>query len=143
MSLSHIVLTSGRSVELTQLRMSSTYSGMLEGYPCKVVNDMRVRGLRLEADREFSFGPVHLVQPSREYPDLSGGAFGPVEVLPPVACIGVFGSTAISPELDPVLHRSVLTVAWFQAVPEVPSGEDADLALRGIRWAELARDHEL
>lgn len=40
MSLSHIPLSSGRSIELTELRMSSTYGGMLEGYPCKPINDM-------------------------------------------------------------------------------------------------------
>ncbi|MFF3013200.1 hypothetical protein [Streptomyces sp. NPDC057939] len=143
MSLSHIVLSSGRSIELTGLRMSSTYAGLLEGYPCKVVNDMQVRGLLFEAERDFSSGPVHLVPPSREYPDGSGGAFGPVEVLPAVACIGAFSSTAIDPDLDPFLHRSALTVAWFQPLPDVPSGEDADPALRDIRWTELARDHEL
>ncbi|TXS32757.1 hypothetical protein EAO71_04250 [Streptomyces sp. ms191] len=143
MPLSHIVLSSGRSIELTELRMSSTYGGMLEGYPCKPVNDMKVSGHRRKAEREFSFAPVHLVPPSRAYPDLTGGHFGPVEVLPAVACIGVFHSTAIAPELDPVLHHSTLTVAWFQPGPDVPSGEDADPALRGLRWEELARDHEL
>ncbi|GGP97262.1 hypothetical protein [Streptomyces roseolilacinus] len=143
MSLSRIVLLSGRPIELTELRMSSTYGGMLEGYPCKFVNDMKVRGLLQEAERAFPSAPVHLVAPSRAYPDQSAGAFGPVEVLPSVACIGVFRSAAVAPELDPVLHRSALTVVWFQSAPDVPSGEDADPALRGVRWEDLARDDEL
>ncbi|MCX4967462.1 hypothetical protein OHA98_22415 [Streptomyces sp. NBC_00654] len=143
MSLSHIVLSSGRSIELTELRMSSAYGGMLEGYPCKRVNDMKVGGLQRQAERAFSFAPVHLVPPVRAYPDQTAGAFGPVEVLPSVACIGVFGSTPVAPELDPVLHRSALIVVWFQPTPDVPSGEDADLSLRGIRWEELAQDYEL
>ncbi|WP_336053097.1 hypothetical protein [Streptomyces sp. CA2R101] len=143
MSLSHIVLSSGRSIELTELRMSSTYGGMLEGYPCKPINDMKVSSFQREAERTSSFAPVHLVTPRREYPDQTAGAFGPVEVLPSVACIGTFRSTAVAPALDPVLHRSALTVAWFQPVPEVPSGEDADLALRSICWEELAQDYEL
>lgn len=143
MPLSHITLSSGRSIELTELRMSSTYGGMLEGYPCKPVNDMRVSGLQRQAERSFPSTPVHLVRPSREYPDESAGAFGPVEVLPSVACIGVFRSTPVAPELDPVLHRSSLSVVWFQRVLDVPSGEEADLALRGIRWEELAKDYEL
>ncbi|WP_326581587.1 hypothetical protein OIE69_40410 [Actinacidiphila glaucinigra] len=50
MSLSHVLLSSGRSIELTELRMSSTYGGMLEGYPCKRINDIpdvrQVYGLR-------------------------------------------------------------------------------------------------
>ncbi|MEU8459984.1 hypothetical protein [Streptomyces sp. NPDC029003] len=143
MSLSHIALSSGRSIELTELRMSTTYGGMLEGYPCRRINDMKVSGLLRQAEQAFSFAPVHLVAPSREYPDQTAGAFGPVEMLPSVACIGVFGSTTVDPELDAVLHRSVLIVAWFQATPDVPSGEKADLALRGIRWDELAQDREL
>jgi hypothetical protein len=143
MPLSHIVLSSGRSIELTELRMSSTYGGMLEGYPCRRINDMTVSGLLREAERAFSFAPVHLVQPAREYPAQAAGAFGPVEVLPSVACIGVFRSTAVDPELDAVLHRSALVAAWFQATLDVPSGERADLALRDIRWEELAQDHEL
>ncbi|MEV7089374.1 hypothetical protein AB0O07_26365 [Streptomyces sp. NPDC093085] len=143
MSLSRIVLVSGRPVELTELRMSSTYGGMLEGYPCRRVNDMKVRGLRRQAERAFTSAPVHLVPPSRAYPDQAAGPFGPVEVLPSVACIGMFGSAAVGSELDPVLHRSALVVAWFQDAPDVPSGEGADAALRGIRWEELALDYEL
>ncbi|MFJ8301684.1 hypothetical protein ACIQ9R_38060 [Streptomyces sp. NPDC094447] len=143
MSLSHIALSSGRSIELTELRMSSTYGGMLEGYPCKPINDMKIRGLQRQAERAFPSTPVHLVPPSCEYPDQTAGAFGPVEVLPSVACIGAFRSTAVGSELDSVLHRSALTVVWFQAGLDVPSGEDAGLVLRSIRWVELAQDYEL
>ncbi|MFF8646536.1 hypothetical protein [Streptomyces sp. NPDC015345] len=143
MSLSHIALSSGRSIELIELRMSTTYGGMLEGYPCQRINDMKVSGLLRQAEHAFSFAPVHLVPPSRAYPDQAAGAFGPVEVLPSVACIGVFGSTAVDTGLDAVLHRSALVVAWFQATPDVPSSENADFALRSIRWDELAQDYEL
>ncbi|MEU8949363.1 hypothetical protein [Streptomyces sp. NPDC048489] len=143
MSLSHIALSSGRSIELTELRMSSTYGGMLEGYPCKPINDMKVRSLQRQAERAFPSTPVYLVPPSREYPDQTAGAFGPVEVLPSVACIGAFRSTAVAPELDPVLHRSALTVIWFQTGLDVPSGKDAAQVLRSIRWEELAQDYEL
>ncbi|AVV46221.1 hypothetical protein PYK79_27870 [Streptomyces sp. ID05-04B] len=143
MSLSRIALSSGRSIELTELRMSSTYGGMLEGYPCKPINDLKVRSLQRQAEGAFPSTPVHLLPPSREYPDRTAGAFGPVEVLPSVACIGSFRSTVVAPGLDPVLHRSALTVMWFQTGLDVPSGKDADLGLRSIRWEELAQDYEL
>lgn len=142
MSLSRTALSSGRSIELTELRMSSTYGGMLEGYPCKPVNDMKVRSLQRQAERAFPSTPVYVIPP-REYPDQTAGAFGPVEVLPSVACLGAFRSTAVAPELDPVLHRSALTVVWFQTGLDVPPGKDAGLVLRSIRWEELAQDHEL
>lgn len=142
MSLSRVVLSAGRSVELTELRISATYGGMIEGYPCGPVNDMRIRGLQRQAEHAFPSLPVHLVVPACEYPDQAAGGFGPVEVLPAVACVGAFRSTAVAPGLDPVLHCSALAVVWFQAGAAVPSGEDADPGLRGIRWEDLARDYE-
>ncbi|WP_345457769.1 suppressor of fused domain protein [Actinoallomurus oryzae] len=45
MPLSSLALSSGRSIELSEPRLSSTYGGMLEGYPCKPVNDMKTRSL--------------------------------------------------------------------------------------------------
>ncbi|MEU6619910.1 hypothetical protein ABZ926_03850 [Streptomyces litmocidini] len=139
MSLSHMVLSSGRRIRLTEFRMSSTYEGMLEGYPCKRVNDRKVDWLQRLTERAFPSLPVHFVPPSREYPDEPARAFGPVEVLPSVFCVGVFDSSA----LDPAMDGSTLVVAWFQALPEIPAGEKAALALRGIRWEELAQDYEL
>lgn len=96
--------------------MSSTYGGMLEGYPCKRINDRKVSWLQSRAEHAFPSLPVHLVPPSRECPDEAAGAFGPVEVLHSVACVGVFDSTA----LDPAMDGSTLVVAWFQPTPEVP-----------------------
>ncbi|WP_225850917.1 hypothetical protein [Streptomyces sp. HPF1205] len=143
MSLTYVILTSGRSIELSDLRLSSTYGGMLEGYPCKRVNDLKVNGLLRSAERAFSTTPVHLVPPVRQYPDQEAGPFGPAEVLPAVACLGVFQSTALDPDHDPVLYRSALTVVWFHPTPGVHSGEDADPALRDIPWEDLAGDFEL
>ncbi|KOU62607.1 hypothetical protein ADK57_24695 [Streptomyces sp. MMG1533] len=143
MSLTRVVLTSGRSLDLSELRFSSTYGGMLEGYPCKPVNEMRIKGLLRAAERTFPTTPVHLVPPPREYPDQYAGGFGPVEVLPSVACLGSFRSTALNPDHDAILYRSALTVVWFQPTTQVPSGCDAEAALRDIAWEELARDYEL
>ncbi|MET7507765.1 hypothetical protein [Streptomyces albidoflavus] len=143
MSLSRLILPSGRPLDLVQVRMRSTYAGLLEGHPCKALNDMQVRAVRAEAEGASPTMPVHLVEPSRQYPDRPAGPFGPVEFLPAVACVGTFRSAPVAPDLDPALHRSALTVAWFQPGPRVPSGEDADPSLLGLAWEELAQDHEL
>ncbi len=42
MALTRVALASGRSVDLSELRMSSTGGGPLEGYPCKNLNDRRI-----------------------------------------------------------------------------------------------------
>ncbi len=143
MSLTRVVLSSGRSVDLAELRLTSTYGDLLEGYPCRPVNEMRIKALLHTAERMSPTTPVHLVPPRREYPDQYAGAFGPVELLPRVSCVGLFSSTALDPVNDPVLHRSGLTVIWFQPHPRVPSADDAEPALRDVDWAALARDYEL
>ncbi|CAM5737982.1 hypothetical protein SALBM311S_03758 [Streptomyces alboniger] len=72
--------------------------------------------------------------PPREHPDQYAGAFGPVEVLPSVACVGVFHSTALAPDHDPILFRSALTVIWFQPTPRVPYDCDAEPTLLDLAW---------
>ncbi|GGV76069.1 hypothetical protein [Streptomyces griseoloalbus] len=143
MALARVVLAAGRSVDLTELRMSSTYGGLLEGYPCKPLNDLRIAGLLRSAERDFPGAPVHLITPPREYPDQYAGAFGPVEVLPAVTCVGSFRSEALDPAHDRALYRSRLTVVWFQPTPRVPSGCDAAPGLRDVSWERLATDEEL
>ena len=143
MSLTRVVLSSGRSVDLAELRFSSTYGGMLEGYPCKPLNDMVIKGLLHTAEHTCPTTPIHLVPPPREYPDQYAGAFGPVEVLPTVACMGSFRSTALDPSHDPVLYRSTLTVIWFQPTTRIPYDCDAEASLREVDWEGLARDYEV
>ncbi|MFE0799418.1 hypothetical protein [Streptomyces sp. NPDC058812] len=143
MSLTRVVLSSGRSVDLAELRLTPTYGGLLEGYPCRPVNDLRIKALQRTAERMSPTTPVHLVPPPREYPHQYAGAFGPVELLPRVACVGRFSSAALDPANDPVLHRSGLTVIWFQPTPRVPSPCDTEAALRDVDWTSLARDYAL
>jgi hypothetical protein len=140
LALARLVLASGRPVDLAELRFTSTYGDMLEGYPCRPVNDLRIHGLLRAAERARPGTPVHLVPPPREYPDQYAGGLGPVEVLPAVACLGTFQSAALDPDHDPVAYRSRLTVLWFQSAPRLPSGRDAEPGLRDLDWAALARD---
>ncbi|CAM5648032.1 putative protein OS=Streptomyces albaduncus OX=68172 GN=FHS32_004538 PE=4 SV=1 [Streptomyces griseoloalbus] len=143
MALSRVLLTSGRPVDLTELRLSSTYGGVLEGYPCKPLNDLAIAGLVRSAEHAHPGVPVHLIPPAREYPDQFSGAFGPVEVLPAVTCVGHFRSEALDPGHDRALYRSRLTVAWFQPTTRIPSGCDAETALLDLDWERLATDEEL
>ena len=69
--------------------------------------------------------------------------FGPVEVLPPIYCEVTFRSHCISGELDPVLHRSWLVVAWFQDDVAASVTGFVTAAVRGLAWEELAEDSEL
>ncbi|MGW7423200.1 hypothetical protein ACWGJB_24710 [Streptomyces sp. NPDC054813] len=144
MPLTRVVLASGRSIGLSHLRLSATYDGLLEGYPYQAVSDRHVNGLLSSAAAVFPHSPTHLVPRPREHrEDHRRGPFGPVEILPPVGCIGLFESDPVSPDHDPVLHRSSLTIVWFQTIPQPPSGHDADQGLREVAWEKLAQDFEL
>ncbi|MFC8416822.1 hypothetical protein OHA99_19160 [Streptomyces coelicoflavus] len=143
LSLTRIVLSCGRSVELTELRLNPTYGDMPAGYPCRPVNDLCIRALLRTAAGLSPTVPVHLIPPPREYPDQYAGAFGPVETLPRVACVGRFSSTPLTAAHDPVAHRSGLTVIWFQSTTRVPDPYDTDPALREVDWTSLAQDYEL
>ncbi|MFF9142898.1 hypothetical protein ACF09G_35735 [Streptomyces albogriseolus] len=143
MALSRVLLTSGRSVDLTELRLSATYGDVLEGYPCKLLNDLAIAGSLRSAEHIHPGVPVHLIPPPREYPDQFAGGFGPVEVLPRVTCVGSFRSEALDPGHDRALYRSRLTVVWFQPSPRLPSGCDAETALLDMDWEQLAIDEEL
>ncbi|MEU4986555.1 hypothetical protein [Streptomyces sp. NPDC021969] len=143
LSLTRIVLSCGRSVELTELRLTPTYGDMPPGYPCRPVNDSRIRALLHTAAGMSPTVPVHLIPPPREYPDQYAGALGPVETLPRVACVGRFSSMPLAPAKDPVAHRSGLTVIWFQPTTRIPDPYDTDPALREVDWTSLAQDYEL
>ncbi|MFJ6074629.1 hypothetical protein ACIQFU_28010 [Streptomyces sp. NPDC093065] len=143
LSLTRIVLTDGRSVDLTELRLTPTYGDLPHGYPCRPANDLRIQALLHTAARLSPTVPVHLIPPPREYPDQYAGAFGPVETLPRVACVGHFSSTPLTPARDPITYRSGLTVIWFQPTTRVPDPYDTDPALRDVDWPTLALDYEL
>lgn len=141
MALSSITLISRRTVRLTDLRLSSTYGGLLEGVPTKEVNDRIVRH-RVDAARKAYGGhfPVHLVPPERTPTGERTRRGEPVEQIPTVACMGVFDSSEIDPAHDDGWWYSVLTVVWSQPEPRVPGPDWAPPGLRELAWEELARD---
>lgn len=139
------MLNSGRSIELTSLEIFSTYDGLLEGYPCARINDRLLSGLAKRREFAYTSQPVHVITPPRRYPDLGSErlAFGPVEQLPEVYCRGSFRSHCIDEDLDDVLHRSWLSVVWFQDDLASPMIDFVTAAVTGLAWEELAEDYEL
>jgi hypothetical protein len=137
-------LASGRDISLTFLEVSARGS-FLEGYPSARWNDLTLAALvRSVADR-FSRAGTFLLNPSRVRPEPVGaheGPFGPVELLPPIQCVGVFRSHPIAEEADPAVVESSLAVVWYQQHPELPFDEHTRGELQGLDWAALARDHE-
>ncbi|WP_354637815.1 hypothetical protein [Kitasatospora camelliae] len=144
MSLTSVTLASGRSIHLVSLHLWSTYGGLLEGYPCRRLNDRAVGRLPVIAGTRFRGAPVHVVTPRRVVSEEEAPrAFGPVETMPEVSCVGLFTSHPVDRTTDQVDHYSTLAVAWLQDGTALPSGTEADHGLRGVDWDALARDGEL
>jgi hypothetical protein len=139
MALARISLISGRSIELTRLTISSTYAGLLEGYPNRRMNDSLLKGLATRRNASF------LIAPPRRYPkpEWPGTSWGPIEELPSLYCEAFFDSDRINPKLDSVLHRSELTVVWFQDDLASPVAEFVTAAVRNLAWDEHAEDYAL
>lgn len=149
-TLAWILLASGHDVELTGLEVFSTYGGMLEGYPCALVNDRLLAGLAKRRESAYRSPPVHVIDPPRRYPKRESGEgpgtsrspFGPVEILPAVYCRGDFRGGPIDEELDGVLYESYLTVVWFQEDLALPVAEFVTAAVSELAWDRLAEDRE-
>ncbi|CAN3978525.1 hypothetical protein [Kitasatospora purpeofusca] len=143
MALAQVVLASGRSVELSILRMAETYDGLLMGYPTREMNDGIVAEAVEQAEKDYPSFPVHLVEPPRESHEIRRPTFGPMEQLPRVLCTGFFTSEPVNPELDSVLHFSRLVVVWFQADSALPSPGTAAPGLCDVPWDAKADDREV
>lgn len=145
MALTRVTLNSRRDIELISLEIFSTYDGMLEGYPCALINDRLLAGLAKGRESAYQSQPVHVITPPRSYRDLGSERlpFGPVEQLPSVYCRASFRSSRIDEELDGVLHRSWLTVVWFQDDLALSVADFVTAAVADLAWEELAEDYEL
>ncbi|RKN20814.1 hypothetical protein D7147_08215 [Micromonospora musae] len=146
MELALVVLPNGRDIALTEVHLTSTYGGLLEGYPMRRLNDMIMGGLAQRAARVLPGAPVHVVDPPRtRESDLNVGSlpFGPVESLPAVIVMGRFSSGPVDDGKDPVLHRSRLVIVWLQDHVALPSPEGAPAGLTVVDWERWAEDFEI
>lgn len=140
MALSSLTLLSHRTIRLTELRLSSTYGGLLEGVPTREVNDRLIRYRTDAAQRAYPSFPVHLIEPERTLTGRESRRGEPVEELPAVACMGVFDSSEIDPAHDDGWWYSLLTVVWFQPTARVPGDGYVPAGLRELAWEEFAKD---
>lgn len=143
-AIARLVLPSGRDVDVVRLEVSSGGT-FLEGYPSARWNDMQLTALARNLAERYPHAGTYVIDPPRTRPDPPGtppDPFGPVEMLPPVQCIGVLWSHPVDPDADSVLIESTLVVAWYQAEPVLPFDDSTRHLLEALDWDGLARDHE-
>jgi hypothetical protein len=143
MDIATVILATGRQIDLHNLEVSRTYGTFLEGYPFAALNDRHLaRDIPSLAQRHPLAGHA-VVPPARTTPpDGPTGSFGPMELLPPIRCVGLFCSGPVSEDAEPVLVESLLAVAWYQETADLPMSEAARAELAKLDWDALARDVE-
>lgn len=144
MAIAQLVLSPGRDVDLVRLEVTSEGT-WLAGYPSARWNDMKLDALARSLVERYPGAGTHVIGPSRTHPDPPGtpeGPFGPVELLPPMKCVGMFKSHPVNEDADPVLTTSTLVVAWYQPEPVLPFDDTSRHLLEALDWDRLARDHE-
>ncbi|MFI7366422.1 hypothetical protein ACIBO4_30185 [Streptomyces sp. NPDC050149] len=142
MPLSHLTLSSRRGIALTELRLRSTYGGLIAGVPTQQVNERIVARLVRTAEDAYPGRPVHLIPPDVTARGGTSHRGEPIEDLPAVACVGMFDSAEIDPAHNSGWYFSALVVVWFQPTPDPPTNDNAPVGLRSLAWDELARDFE-
>ena len=136
-----IQIQGDREINLTCLYQEATYTGLLEGLPTRQMNERIFHSYQEKSMKLFPNSPVFLVEPSqtpieyhRAYP------FGDPASLPPIACVGLFKSSAFD---HSVLHYTELAIVWFQREFAVPIDEAILQKIKIINWAEHAIEYEV
>ncbi len=126
----------GTRASITELNQSSTYNGMLEGYPNQRINAILVKGFTEQLEKKHG-QKVLLIPPiETPKPDEFAPLRNPWMELPGVACeahlfsksLGEFGSSLI--------------VCWYQDEFAFPVARSVLEALACIAWRERARPHD-
>lgn len=140
-------ITDGRlTLRLIDLKVTQTYGGLIEGAPCRSINDRKLQRIK----ERNSTRAVHLVEPPRITPPWArtSGSYGPdrflgpMEVLPPLQCEGLFTGPATSKPVPPDFDHltTELLIVWFQ--DPSPSHIHPDLVpqILAVPWNDLAQD---
>ncbi|GAA3959264.1 hypothetical protein GCM10023085_47080 [Actinomadura viridis] len=125
-------------IRLTSVEMRTTYGGLIEGVPTASHNERVIERAAERAGKMFR-RPVYVVPPVRTGGGRTGFRGEPVEFLPPVECTGSFSGPPTSRAAGDWWFTS-LAVVWFQALGGRVVHPDAEKAMYGMPWDELAQD---
>lgn len=145
MGLIKLRLAVNRSVELVKLEVSRTYGGFLEGAPVAGLNDSHLASLERRLTQKYGHMGVHIIPPRRTVPDPADTdrRGEPVELLPPIECVGIFESRPVENPQDDAWRVSLLVLVWHQDDLTLPFSDDAKARLAAVDWDRHARDCEM
>ncbi len=130
------LLACGTVISLTNIDQSTTYGGMLEGYPNSEMNAAIIARCMQRAEKKYGQKP-YLIAPiekpnSREMP----AGKRPWIELPRISCTADFFSQSFGE------FGSSLTVCWYQDDFAFPIASSVLEELHRLVWREHARPHD-
>ena len=134
-----LTLADGRKVWAESVHVTSTYAGLIEGYPRKPSNDQRISDLPETAAEMFGVNTVHVLEPPRR-PGTRPlpSSLPPAEYLPNCTVMAEF----VSLPIDEANHASTLILCWFQEEPFPVPSDEIRLQIEALPWNTLALDFE-
>jgi hypothetical protein len=136
-----IKLTSGHTITLESLSQEKTYANLLEGLPRAKFNDEIIERWRKEAvksehQRVVLINPVRRPGPTKFSTPGDDAAWGPIENLPQIVCVGMFQSSR--PVRKQQAHFSLLNIVWFQDQFALPIDAGVMAQIAKLDWEHLA-----
>lgn len=123
--------------------MRETYSGLMEGYPCKLINESMILpacvGFAKRLD--LSVGKPHILEAPLTRNGREHG-FGPEESLPAMFfAVSLTASHFGAPRPDGCDMSSAI-LGWFQETLAPPVDPRIIEQVRALRWADVATFYE-
>lgn len=118
---------------LSSLEQSPTYSGMLEGYPNRELNQQLVAATQKRLEKRSGWKPYVVEPDEREMPERSAdGKDLPWVELPRIKCIAWFRSRGLGE------FGSRLAIVWFQDDFAFPIDPIVETKIRTMVWSRHA-----
>ena len=142
-----ITLRTGREIVLKKVTQWQTYSGLLEGFPHRSLNDRLIKHAKENAKALFHCKEPYIIAPiitPLEIPnEMDHSDTFPIltpESLLMVTCIGEFYS--IKPARDEAMHGSSLVISWMQPEFSPTIHEEIIQEIEKLDWTSLSQDFE-
>lgn len=138
----HFLFADGVQPRVDSLAMKGTYSGLMEGYPCKLINESMILPACLGFAKRLNLSvKPHIL----EAPITRSGqehGFGPEESLPAMFFAVTLTESHFGAPRPDGCDMSSAVLGWFQETPAPPVDPRIIEQVRALRWEDIATFYE-
>jgi len=131
-----LIIEGGKKARIQAIRQWEIYSGLLEGFPTKRMNNEILRGVKETARKFCGMEEVYVIEPIQTPIEYDGKyPFGEPAELPPVACIAEIKCYAVFRDRDK--DFSSLALVWFQSDYAFPIEDEILEKIKQIPFSQI------